>query len=216
MAISKNKQRENQILSYIKTNAKIYHWNGRGFQIFKIVEPFLFSVDIFANGKSNSLNGTLNFKPSRIDNLQCEIIGREDYFKNGPLFYKVNSAGMVYPYSYFKFEIQEVTESKLDNLLCELNKNVTEIKQKYTNDESYFNFIKEQLEEKKGRGVQQTFLTNLVYLKKFNILLEYINHCKQNNISSGMSGSNLKNPELGWDYYDKLIQYVNKQLKMKN
>jgi len=215
MAISESKQREIEILKYIKTKAKIYNWNGRGFQIFKIVEPFLFSTDIFANGKSNSLNGTLKFKPIHIDNLQYEIIGKEDYFKNGPLFYKVNSSGMVYPYNYFNFDIKEVTETKIDNLLSELDKNVNEIIQKYTNDESYFNFIKEQLEEKKGSGIQQTFLTNLVYLKKYDTLLEYISDCKQNNISSGMSSINLKNPELGWDFYDKLIEYIHKQFNSK-
>ena len=57
---------------------------------------------------------------------------------------------------------------------------------------------------------QQLYLTNLVYLNKYEMLLDYIDFCKENKITSGFSQTYVNNPELSWDYYDKLTEYVRK------
>lgn len=212
MALSANMQREKDIHNYIKNESKKYKWQFKGWFIYKKADPFIISASFFVGGKMNCLNGNLSFKPLNIDNLFCEITGDEDYFKSSPLSYKVNSNGMLYPYNYFSYKIDDVSNNKIDELITEINEKVIEILTKFTNEDSYFQFVEEQKEEKKGLTKQQLYLTNLIYLKKYEQLLNYIEYCKENNITSGYSRTNIKNPELSWDFYDKLVEYAKREI----
>lgn len=204
MALSSNMQREKDIHNYIKNESKKFNWQFKGWFIFKKADPFIISATFFVGGKLNCLNGSLSFKPLYIDDLFYHITGQGDYFKRSPLSHKVNSNVMLYPYNYFNYRIDNVNDRKIDQLLLEIDKKTKEIIEKFTNENQYFEFVQEQKEK------QQLYLTNLVYLNKHEILLDYIDFCKENKITSGFSHTNIKNPELSWDYYDKLTEYVMK------
>ncbi len=212
MALSANMQREKDIHNYIKIASKKYNWQFKGWFTFKKAGPFIFSSTFYVGGKMNCLNGNLSFKPLNIDNLFYEITGREDYFKKSPLSYKVNSNGMLYPYNYYTYQIDDITNDKIDQLLNLINEKEVEILETFSNEDSYYEFVQKQIEKKTSLSNQQLYLTNLIYLKKYEQLLDYIEYCKENNITSGFSHTNVKNPELSWDYYDKLVEYAKNKL----
>jgi hypothetical protein len=215
MALSTNKQREKEILAYAKNESKKRRWEFRGWQSFKIEEPFLLSVNFRAYGKLNKLAATLQFKLKDIDNLHCEISGRDDYFKNGPLYYKVNSFGMVFPDTYFQFEIQDVTEEKVADLLNEIDNKVIELVHDLSDVERYYAFLQSKA-EKRGSLADNMFLIVLVYLKKYEELLTTVKHLKEKEINLKIVEVDLNNPAFNAkSFYDKLIDYVNEKQLIK-
>ncbi len=211
MALSANKKREKEILDYVRSESKKRKWQFRGWQSFKIEKPFLITVSFHPWGKDNRLRANLNFKPTDLDNLRCEITGEEDYFKNGPLYYKVNSVGMVFPYTYYEWEVNDVTEDKIDTLLNEIDEKTAELIRDLSDTEKHYEFVKAK-REKQTQFAENQYLTTLVYLKKYDELIARIKTFKENKIGLAMETIHLNNPELDKkSFYDKLIDYVNKQ-----
>ncbi|MEG1026475.1 MAG: hypothetical protein RSF34_18520 [Flavobacterium sp.] len=211
MALSSNKKREKEILDYIKSESKKRKWQFRGWQSFKIEEPFLITVSFKPWGKDNSLKAHLNFKPKDLDNLHCEITGEEDYFKNGPLYYKVNSFGMVRPYNYYEWEVNDVRENKINNLLNEIDIKTAKLVCDLSDLEKHYEFVKAK-REKQTQFAENQYLTTLIYLKKYDELMARIKTFKENNNGLSMVTIHLNNPELDKkSFYDKLIDYVDKQ-----
>ncbi|GEO12152.1 hypothetical protein [Segetibacter aerophilus] len=215
MAISANKLREKEILSYIKNESKKRNWSFRGWHIFKVKEPFLVSVSFYPYGKQNKLISNLQFKPEDLDNLNCEISGRDDYFKNGPLYYKVNSFSMIFPSSYLDFELIDVTEERLDSLLNEIDEKTMELVNNLSDNERHYEFLKSKVEIQ-GRLADSTYLTTLVYLKKYEELLATVKYLKEKEINLRIVEVDLNNRQFNEkSFYDKLIDYVNKKTKTK-
>ena len=216
MAISANKQREKEILSYIKDESKKRKWNFRGWHIYKLETPFLVSVSFSPYGKLNKLKATLQFKLEELDNFNCEISGRDDYFKNGPLYYKVNSFSMIFPFTFLEFELNDVTEEKVDGLLNEIDEKSSELVHSLSDKERHYEFIKSKVENY-GSLVDNRYLTTLVYLKKYQELLNTIKHLQEKEINLKIVEIDLNNPEFNEkSFYNKLIDYVNKKLEIQS
>lgn len=215
MAISANKLREKEILSYIKDESKKRKWNFRGWHIFKVKGPFLISVSFYAYGKQNKLNANLQFKPEDLDNLNCEISGRDDYFKSGPLYYKVNSFSMILPCSYLDFELNDITEERMDSLLNEIDEKNIELVHNLSDNERHYEFLKSKV-EKQGRLADSSYLTTLVYLRKYEELLATVKYLKEKEINLRIVEVDLNNLQFNEkSFYDKLTDYVNKKTEDK-
>jgi hypothetical protein len=211
MALSANKQREKEILAYVKDESKKRKWQFRGWQSFKIEEPFLLSVSFTTYGKYNKVTATLQFKLKDLDNLNCEISGRDDYFKNGTLYYKVNSFGMLFPDTYIQFEVNNVTEEKICELLDQIDKEAVKLVDTLSDGEKYCQFLKSKL-EKLGRPTDGMYLIVLAYLGKYEELLNTVKTLKQKESNLMIVEVDLDNPKFNEkSFYDKLIDYVNKK-----
>ena len=211
MALSANKQREKEILDYVKDKSKKRKWQFRGWHSFKIEEPFLLSVNFGAYGKLNKLTAALQFKFKDIDNLNCEILGRDDYFKNGPLYYKVNSFGMLFPDTYIQFEVNDVTEERISELLDKIDKEVVKLVGSLSDGEKYCEFLRLKI-EKLGRLTDGMYLLVLAYLEKYEELLNTVKTLKQKESNLMVVEVDLSNPKFNEkSLYDKLIDYVNKK-----
>jgi len=217
MGLSANKQREKEILDFVKNESKKRKWKFRGWHSFKIEEPFLLSVSFYAYGKVNKLNANLQFKLKDIDNLNCEISAKDDYFKNGPLYYKVNSFGMLFPDTYIQFEVNDVTEEKISELLDQIDREAANLVDTLSNSEEYCQFLKSKL-EKLGRLTDGMYLVVLAYLEKYEELLNTVKILKEKESNLLIVEIALNNPKFNENsFYDKLIDYVNKkQLKTSN
>lgn len=211
MALSANKQREKEILAFVKDESKKHKWQFRGWQSFKIEEPFLLSINFGAYGKLNKLTAALQFKLKDIDNLNCEISSRDDYFKNGPLYYKVNSFGMLFPDTYTQFEVNDVTEEKVSELLDQIDKEAAKLVDTLSDGEKYCQFLKSKL-ERLVRPTDGMYLVVLAYLGKYEELLTTVKALKQKENNLMIVEVDLNNPKFNEkSFYDKLIDYVNKK-----
>jgi len=212
MALSANKKREKEILDHVKSEIKKRKWQFRGWHSFRIEDPFLVTVSFHPWGKDNRLRAHLDFKPMDLDNLRCEITGEEDYFKNGPLYYKVNSVGMILPYTYYEWEVNDVTENKITNLLNEIDGKTAELVCDLSDPKKHYEFVKAK-REKQSQFAENQYLTTLVYLKKYDELLSRIETFKEKKIGLARETINLSNPEVDTkSFYDRIIDYV-KNLK---
>jgi hypothetical protein len=215
MAISANKQREKEILAFAKNQSKKSKWQFRGWQSFKIEGPFLLSVNFNVYGKLNKLNADLKFKFKDIDNLSCQIFGVNDYFKTGPLYYKVNSVGMIFPDTYFQFEITEVTEEKITNLIDEIDKKAIELVHQLSDSEKYYEFLKSNA-EKRGTYADNMNPITLAYLEKYEELLAIIKFQREKDIKSRIAEGILNDPQFYENnFFDKLMDYVKRKQLMK-
>jgi|GraSoiStandDraft_4_1057263.scaffolds.fasta_scaffold737441_1 hypothetical protein len=216
MALSANKQREKEILVCVKSESKKRKWQFKGWQSFKIEEPFLLSVSFTAYGKVNKLNARLEFKPKNIDNLNCEISGRDDYFKNGPLYYKVNSFGMLFPDTYAQFEVNDVTEEKISELFDQIDKEAIKLVDTLSDGEKYCQFLRSKF-EKLGRLTDGMYLIVLAYLGKYEELLNTVKILKQKESNLMIVEVDLSNPKFNEkSFYDKLIDFVNEKQLIKS
>jgi hypothetical protein len=215
MALSANKQREKEILAFVKNESKKRKWQFRGWHSFKIEEPFLLSVSFNTYGKANKLTATLQFKLKDIDNLNCEISGRDDYFKNGPLYYKVNSFGMLFPDRYKQFEVNDVTEEKISELLEQIDEEAVKLIDTLSDGEKYCQFLRSKL-EKLGRLIDGMYLIVLAYLGKYEELLNTVKILKEKESNLMIVEVDLSNPKFNEkSFYDKLIDYVNNKQLIK-
>ena len=211
MALSANKQKEKEILAFVKNESKKRKWLFRGWHSFKIEEPFLLSVSFYAYGKVNKLNATLQFKLKDIDHLNCEISGKDDYFKNGPLYYKVNSFGMLFPDTYIQFEVNDITEEKISDLLDQIDKEAVKLVDTLSDGDQYCQFLRSKL-EKMGRLTDGMYLIVLAYLGKYEELLNTVKILKQKESHLMIVEVDLSNPKFNEkSFYDKLIDYVNEK-----
>ena len=189
-------------LGFIKTEAQKSGWKFKQYFIFKIDGAFLFSAMFWVNGNTNSLTGVLSFKHKEIDELFWELTDNLNLIDH-PLSLKVEGSYIVFPISYYKFSIPDITEKDILILLQNINDRVEEIKELYTDKEKYYSYIKEE-----KRFNEYGYLTNLLYLKKYKELLNFIDHCKQNNIVSGVNF--YKGDILEATYFDRINDYVMK------
>lgn len=195
-----SKEIEKQWTNLIKTRSKENDWKFKEYFIFKIDGQFLFDSMFWINGKTNSLKGVLHFKFAEIDDLFWKLTVDHDAIENHPLSLRVNGSHMVSSISYYNFELLDVTEVSLTDLLKTIDSKVAEIKEKFLTDENYLDYIR------KNKVLNEhSYLTNLLFCKKFDELLLFIEHCKKNNITSGMSIS--KNG-ISEDYFDRITNYI--------
>jgi hypothetical protein len=124
-----------------------------------------------------------------------------DRLEKYPLSLRVNGSPIVRPVNYYNFELNDISESDLVHLLKTINNKVAEIKEKFTTEESYLKYIRE------NKVLNEySYLTNLLFCKKYDELLFFIDYCKQNNITSGMSFYRNGKSE---NYFDTIIKYIN-------
>lgn len=184
----------------IKTESKQNNWKFKEYFIFKREEQFFFDVMFWINGKNNSLTGVLHFKYSKIDDLFWKLTVDNDDIENHPLSLRANGSHMIKPVNYYQFELKDLTEFKITELLKNINDKVLEIKELFSIEENYLTYIRE------NKVLNEySYLTNLLFLKKIDELILFINHCKENNISSGISFSKDGVVE---DYFDRMTNYI--------
>ena len=185
---------------FIKVKSKENSWKFKEYFIFKINERFLFDSMFWINGKTNSLTGVLHFKFAETDNLFWALSVDNDKLENQPLSLKVNGVHVVRPISYYNFELKEITESNLSGLLESIDNKVIEINERFSLQENYLDYIR------KNKVLNTySYLTNLLYLKKYDELLFFIEYCKTNNITSGISFHKENESE---DYFDRIINHI--------
>jgi len=184
----------------IKSTSKANKWKFKEYFIFKTDGPFLFDAMIWINGKTNSLTGVLHFKLADIDSLLWKLTVENDSLDNYPLSLRVNGSHVVRPVSYYSFELKDISEKSLIDLLKTIDEKVAVVKEKFSNEENYLNYLRE------GKLINQySYVTNLLFCKKYEELRLHIAHCRQNNISAGMTF--YKNG-VSEDYFDRVIKYM--------
>ena len=195
-----SKEIEKRWTNFIKSKSKESNWKFKQSFIFKIENPFLFDSMFFVNGKANSLWGVLHFKLAGIDELFWKLTVENYDIKNYPLSLRVNGSHMVKPINYYNFDLKDITEANLTNLLETINGKVTEVKERFSIEDNYLNYIR----ENKVLNVY-SYSTNLLFCKKYDELLYYIEYCKQNNITSGVS---FWDGGVAEDYFDRITNYI--------
>ena len=200
--MSEKKIIEKKWLSLIKTETQKSNWKFKQYFIFKIDGDFLFSSRFWVNGKTNSLTGVLSFKHKDIDELFWELTDNSNLVSY-PLSLRIEGSHIVFPISYFNYSLVDITEKDILILLQSINDKVDEIKELYTDQEKYYSYIQEE-----KRFNEYGYLTNLLYLKKYKELLSFMDHCKENNIVSGISF--YKGDVLESTYFDRINSYINK------
>ncbi len=191
---------EKKWTTFIKLKSKENGWKFKNYFSFKKNDIFLFDFMFWINGKTNSLSGVLHFKFADIDNLFWALTVDNDKIENYPLSLKVDGSHLVRPIDYYRFELKDINETSLSNLLETIDKKVIEINEKFSSKEIYFEYIKN------NKALNEySYLTNLLYLNKHDELLFFIAYCKKNKITSGLSF--YKNGETK-DYFDIIIKYV--------
>ena len=195
-----SKELEKKWANFIKSESRKNNWKFKGYFIFKIDGPFLFDAMFWIRGKTNSLKGVLHFKFAEIDALFLKVKRESNPVENYPLSTRVDGAGMVTPIIYYNFELKDITEAGLIGLLKTIDGKVAEIKEKFSAEEAYLSYIRENkvLNE-------SSYLTNLLFCKKYTELIFFIEYCKQNNITSGMS---FYKDGVSEDYFDRLTKYI--------
>ena len=212
MAVSKNKQVERDMLSIAKKESKKNLWSFRGWQSYKIIDPFILIISFSPFGKLNKLSATLEFKLKDIDHLNRELLEKEDYFKNGPLYYKINSFGMVFPFTYHTFQIDNVTEESISNLFIEIESKVSQILNSLTDYENLYQYLKHQADLYNSHN-DNRFLLSLIYINKYQELKDIILRLKneEKNLIIIERDLRTKNQK---SFYDILLDYINNLMKL--
>jgi hypothetical protein len=184
----------------IKSKSKENNWKFKEYFIFKVEDQFFFDAMFWINGKSNSLTGVLHFKFAKIDDLFWKLTVDNDAIENHPLSLRANGSRIIRPISYYNFELKDITETNLIELLKTIDTKVIEIKDRFSTEESYLSYIRNNklLNE-------YSYLTNLLFCKKHDELLFFIEYCKQNNITSGIT---FFRDGVSEDYFDRITNYI--------
>ena len=184
----------------IKSKAKEKNWKFKEYFIFKEEDQFFFDAMIWIIGKTNSLTGVLHFKYAKIDELFWRLTVANDTIENHPLSLRANGSHIVRPINYYNFELKDITETNLTELLKTIDTKVAEIKERFSNEESYLNYIRQ------NKVLNEySYLTNLLFCKRHDELLFFIEYCKKNNITSGIA---FVKDGVSEDYFDKITNYI--------
>ena len=190
----------NKWTNLIKSKSKENNWKFKEYFIFKVEGQFFFDAMFWINGKTNSLTGVLHFKYAKIDELFWRLTVDNDAIENHPLSLRANGSHIVRPINYYNFELKDITETNLTELLKTIDTKVAEIKERFSTEESYLNYIRE------NKVLNEySYLTNLLFCKKHDELLLFIEYCKQNNITSGIAFFKDGDSE---DYFDRITNYI--------
>ncbi len=120
-------------------------------------------------------------------------------FKKKPsLSQRANSWTKVEPLKFYVFEDLTNNENNIIELFMTLNNKVEEIAERFTNTETYLNYINNNYGEPFVLGRGYSYLTNLLYLKQYSKIIE----CKENNFECGIKFGN------GENYYDRIFKYL--------
>lgn len=184
----------------IKSKSKENNWKFKEYFIFKVEDQFFFDAMFWINGKANSLTGVLHFKFAKIDDLFWRLTIDNDAIENHPLSLRANGSHIIRPINYYNFELREITETNLIELLKTIDTKVIEIKDRFLTEENYLNYIRN------NKVLNEySYLTNLLFCKKHDELLFFIEYCKQNNITSGIT---FFRDGVSEDYFDRITNYI--------
>ena len=116
----------------IKSESKKSNWKFKEYFTFKIDGEYFFDSKFWINGNTNNLTGVLHFKFAKIDDLFWELTVDNDKLENHPLSLRANGSHIVRPINYYNFELKDISENSLINLLNTIDDKVAEIKEQFS------------------------------------------------------------------------------------
>lgn len=198
MALSLNKQKEKKWNDIIKRQSIANGWKFKGWFAYKAIDGFFFEVNFFLAGKTNSIDGSLQFKPLQIDDTFWEIIDLNEN-KKLPLSFRGSGAFVVRSKDVFDFQLKitgDTLQKDIDNLFGTINNKTDELSSAITSVDSFEQYVERFPNQKSEWFDVDLLIVAYISQKKFDMALSLLDYAKK---TRGMCSWNFGDKNFGND-----------------
>jgi len=201
MALSPKKQKEKDLNTSIKNEAKNFGWKFKSFFTYKSINDFFYDATFYTFG-GDAISGTLSFKPLIIDEKFWEIVNLLDN-KKMPLSLRGNGAFVINSKDVFDYNLKVVPENlivDIDNLFDRLNLKVDELQSTIINLDTFISFVEQNPSKRSEWFDVDMLIVAFIVQQKYDRALSLLDYAKSNR---GMCSWGFGDK----DFYDLAIEY---------
>lgn len=205
MALSLNKQKEQEWVNVIKQEAKSKGWKFKGWFAYKAVKDFFYEATFYTSAFDNSFYGSLEFKPLIIDSTFWEIVGLNDN-KKMPLSFRGNGAFIVSSkdvYDYSLKVVPETLKADISNFLDTINSKVDDLSSAVNDIDNFVQFVEHNPSKRSEWFDSDLLIVSSIVQKNYDKALSLLNYAKK---TRGICGWSFGDK----DFYDLAMEYCQK------
>jgi len=181
MALSINKQKEKEWNNIIKQRSIANGWRFKEWFAYKTIGGFFFEVNFYSSTNTNSITGSLKFKPLLIDTIFWEIIDLNEN-KKLPLSFRGNGAFVVGSKDVFDIQLEitgDTLQKNVDNLFGTINNKTDELSSTVTSVDSFEQYVERFPNQRSEWFDVDLLIVSYISQKKFEKALSLLDYAKQ-------------------------------------